>query len=117
MAETSHLPESTEAVRTESKLVRSTAQEMRVNALRVKISLGLTFCTLAENAMQNGDANLPLALIQRAQNIGIHVQRHVNHPDHVPASAAEELRAELKQLEGRVLSIATKIKSNDPVAR
>ena len=99
-----------ESLRPESRLVRATAAELRAEALRGKLSLGLTYCALAETAIQSDGVDLALGLIQRARDIGVQAQRHLKEAHHVSERAAGELRDTLKVLESEVLSLAVRIK-------
>ena len=38
----------------EARLIRATSQDMRAEALRERLSLGFTYCTLAETAIRHG---------------------------------------------------------------
>lgn len=93
--------------------IRATAQELRAQVLRQKLSLGFTYCKLAETAIRLKKPDLALALIQRTRDIGAHAQGHVKQPGHVPNNAVSELHEILNELGRWVQLIAAELKQLD----
>ena len=85
--------------------LKNEAAQLRVQAIRSQIAIGLTFCSVAERQLRFGPAEHIDLVIARLRKLTATVRRHVNEPEHVPSGSVEKLRAELAHLERGILAL------------
>src|SRR5215470_4086268 len=89
----------------EFQQLRHEAAQIRVQAIRSQIAIGLTFCSIAERQLRFGPAEHIDLVIAKLRKLTATVRRHVNEPEHVPSGSVEKLRAELAHLERGMLAL------------
>lgn len=93
----------------DSGALRARAQELRANAIRLRIEAADVFCDVAENAIRWQPRERAERSLQMVLRTLAAIRRHLSEPHHVaPQAAAElsdmflEVEVKARRLEGRL---------------
>lgn len=82
--------------------VRSEAQRVRADAIRMQIEAGLTMCDAIEMEFDAERGQNVRARLEKIRHYVSVIQRHIDEPEHVPPESKPELLQRLTRFESRI---------------
>lgn len=89
--------------------IQAISAQRRLEAMQAKLSLALTFCTLAETELDFNEVAQARKLIEIVQQTAEATHQHLAKPNHIPPEHIEELRQQLVQVEERMQSVQSRL--------
>ena len=90
----------------------TTTAQTRLEAIKLQLSLALTFCAVAETKLGFGRVDEARRLIQEVRHRCEFISRHLDQPGHVPPTAVDELRDQLVHVELRIFRVEPLFEDN-----
>jgi hypothetical protein len=89
--------------------VQAVTAQTRLQAIKARLSLALTFCSLAETELDYGELAAARKLLRIVRQTAESVSSHLEKPNYVPAEHLAELNEQLMRLESRMSSITVRL--------
>ncbi len=93
----------------ERHCLRADAANTRLRAIQQQLSVGFTFCAVAETAILLGQPGCALRAIRQVRHTAEAVSCHLLEPHHLPAASLPDVRHQLAQLESRILGVEAQL--------
>lgn len=85
------------------------AAETRLRAVESQLSLGFTFCAIAETEIRYGRLDEAIQVVNKLRHHTEVIGFHLDEPGHLPALAIPALRVRLAELKGRTEEIESRL--------
>ena len=90
---------------TDRARLHAIAAEMRLRAVQSQLSLGFTFCAIAEAEIRHGRLNEAISVVNKLRHHADAIRIHLDEPSHLPTAAVPNLSGRLSELKERTQKI------------
>lgn len=94
--------------------LRDEAQELRVQAIRIRLSATLTFCSVVESEARWESVERASGSLEKVQRSLREIDLHIHEPNHVPPESRKELLALLSKVRRRAQLIDASLHRRRP---
>ena len=81
--------------------LRAMAAETRLRAVESQLSLGITFCAIAETELRFGRLDEATKMVTKLRHHAEIIRLHIDEPGHLPTIAIPTLNGQLTELKNR----------------